>query len=66
VAYVQKVLKNQTKDGDRLGGTLTVRAKVNQVGQASAFRCTRRVWAKVVARTLSCWLRQFSAVAFWE
>jgi hypothetical protein len=35
VAYVQKVLKNQTKDGDRLGGTLTVTAKVEQVGQAS-------------------------------
>lgn len=35
VAYVQKVLKNQTKDGDRLGGTLTVTATVEQVGQAS-------------------------------
>jgi hypothetical protein len=35
VKYVQKVLQNQLKDGDRLGGTLTVTAKVGQVGQAS-------------------------------
>ncbi|MBB6566925.1 hypothetical protein HPO96_30805 [Kribbella sandramycini] len=28
--YVQKVLKNQTKDGDRLGGTLTVTATVEE------------------------------------
>jgi hypothetical protein len=35
VQYVQKVLQNQRKDGDRLGGTLTVTAKVQQVGQAA-------------------------------
>jgi hypothetical protein len=35
VAYVQGVLQNQVKDGDKLGGTLTVTAKVEQVGQVS-------------------------------
>jgi hypothetical protein len=35
ISYVQRVLQNQRKDGDRLGGTLTVTAKVEQVGQAS-------------------------------
>jgi hypothetical protein len=35
VQYVQKVLQNQRKDGDRLGGTLTVTAKIQQVGQAA-------------------------------
>jgi hypothetical protein len=34
VTYVQGVLQNQVKDGDKLGGTLTVTAKVEQVGQA--------------------------------
>lgn len=34
VSYVQRVLQNQRKDGDRLGGTLTVTATVGQVGQA--------------------------------
>ncbi|WP_405055911.1 hypothetical protein OG474_24585 [Kribbella sp. NBC_01505] len=32
VAYVKDVLKNQTKDGDRLGGTLTVTAAVERAG----------------------------------
>jgi len=35
VTYVKKVLQNQVKDGDRLGGTLTVTATVEEVGQAS-------------------------------
>lgn len=34
LAYVQKVLKNQTKDGDRSGGTVTVTAKVERIAGA--------------------------------
>jgi hypothetical protein len=34
LAYVQKVLKNQTKDGDRSGGTVTITAKVERTADA--------------------------------
>jgi len=34
VTYVQGVLQNQVKDGDKLGGTLTVTAKVQQAGKS--------------------------------
>jgi hypothetical protein len=34
VQYVQGVLQNQVKDGDKLGGTLTITAKVEQVGKS--------------------------------
>jgi hypothetical protein len=35
VAYAQGVLQNQVKDGDKLGGTLTITAKIEQVGRVS-------------------------------
>ena len=34
VTYVQGVLQNQVKDGDKLGGTLTITTKVQGVGDA--------------------------------